>query len=155
MFICMYMYIHICIHDIRIFVYIYIYIHTYIYIYIYTHVYTQGGSNELVRQLIETEAKTYHSFSEVLEGMSPMSGCHKGVYDWLRTNGVNTDGAAAIVTNFDRLGRKVRSGTSGEIRVGEPKCPKSLSKNMRFAVTPLVPTPFVPFRIITKWCHCY
>ena len=36
---------------------------------------------------------------------------------WLRTNGVNTSGAAAKVMNFDRLGKKVRPGTL-EIKVG-------------------------------------
>ena len=44
---------------------------------------------------------------------------------WLRTNGVNIDGAAAKVMIFDRLGKKVRPGTFG---------------------TPLVLTPFVPFQ---------
>ena len=38
--------------------------------------------------------------------------------DWLRTNGVNTNGAAAKVMNFDRLGKKVRPGTFGKIKVG-------------------------------------
>ena len=37
---------------------------------------------------------------------------------WLRTNGVNANGAAAKVTNFDRLVKKVRPGTSGKIKVG-------------------------------------
>ena len=37
---------------------------------------------------------------------------------WLRTNGVNTNGAAAKVMDFDRLGKKVRPGTFGEIKVG-------------------------------------
>ena len=37
---------------------------------------------------------------------------------WLRTNGVNTNGAAAKVMNFDRLGKKVRPGTFGKIKVG-------------------------------------
>ena len=37
---------------------------------------------------------------------------------WLRTNGVNTNGAAAEVMNFDRLGKKVRPGTFGNIQVG-------------------------------------
>ena len=37
---------------------------------------------------------------------------------WLRTNGVNTNGAAAKVMNFDRLGEKVRPGTFGKIKVG-------------------------------------
>ena len=36
----------------------------------------------------------------------------------MQTNGVNTNGAAAKVLNFDRLGKKVRSGTFGEIKVG-------------------------------------
>ena len=36
----------------------------------------------------------------------------------LRTNGVNTNGAAAkVINNFDRLGKKVRPGTSGKIHV--------------------------------------
>ena len=37
---------------------------------------------------------------------------------WLRTNGVNTNGAAAEVMDFDRLGKKVRPGASGKIKVG-------------------------------------
>ena len=37
---------------------------------------------------------------------------------WLRTNGVNTNGAAAKVMNLERLGKKVRPGTSGNIKVG-------------------------------------
>ena len=32
---------------------------------------------------------------------------------WLRKNGVNTNGAAAKVRNFDSLGTKVRPGTFG------------------------------------------
>ena len=43
--------------------------------------------------------------------------------DWLRTNGVNTNGAAAKVMKFDRLGKKVRPGTLGKISrlTGGPK----------------------------------
>ena len=38
---------------------------------------------------------------------------------WLRTNGVQTDGAAAkVIMIFDRLWEKVRPGTFGEIKVG-------------------------------------
>ena len=37
---------------------------------------------------------------------------------WLRTNGVNTNGAAAKVVDFDGLGEKVRPDTFGGIRVG-------------------------------------
>ena len=34
---------------------------------------------------------------------------------WLRTNGVNTNGAAAKVMYFDGLGKKVRPATFGKI----------------------------------------
>ena len=37
---------------------------------------------------------------------------------WLRTNGLNTNGAAAKIMNFDRLGKNVRPGTFGKIKVG-------------------------------------
>ena len=37
---------------------------------------------------------------------------------WLRTNAVNTNGAAAEVFNFDRLGKKIRPGTFGKIKAG-------------------------------------
>ena len=43
---------------------------------------------------------------------------HTYMHIWLRTNGVNTSGAAAKVINFDRLGKKVRPGTFGKIQVG-------------------------------------
>ena len=35
---------------------------------------------------------------------------------WLQTNGVDTNGAAAEVVSFDRLGDKVRPGTFGEMK---------------------------------------
>ena len=37
---------------------------------------------------------------------------------WLWANGVNANWAAAKVTNFGRLGEKVRPGTFGKIKVG-------------------------------------
>ena len=37
---------------------------------------------------------------------------------WLRTNGVSTNGAAAKVTNFDRLGEMLRPGTFGKTLIG-------------------------------------
>ena len=40
------------------------------------------------------------------------------IYVRLRTNGVNTNGAAAKVTHFDRLGKKVRPGTFGKKQIG-------------------------------------
>ena len=47
---------------------------------------------------------------------------------WLRTNGVDTNGAAAKVMNFDRLQKKVRpASTFGEIKVGKREYPKGPS----------------------------
>ena len=37
---------------------------------------------------------------------------------WLRTNGVNTNGAAAKEMSFGRLGKKVCPGTFGKTKVG-------------------------------------
>ena len=65
----------------------------------------------------------------------------------LRTSGVSTSGAAAKVMNFDRLGKKVRPGTFGNIKLGQREYTKSpCNKNNSLAVTPLVPTPFALFR---------
>ena len=65
---------------------------------------------------------------------------------WLRTNGVNTNGAAAKVMNFVRLGKQIRPVTFWEDKsrlTGVPK--KSLRrKNMKFAAAPLVLNPIVP-----------
>ena len=41
--------------------------------------------------------------------------CADVPFTLLRTNGVNTHGAAAKVLSFDRLGKKVRPGTIGKI----------------------------------------
>ena len=80
--------------------------------------------------------------------------CHQmgvaalSVPTWLRRNGVNTDGAAAVVVNFDRVREKVTPRHFWEDKsrlTGVPQ--KSLSnKTFKFAVTPLALTPFVPFR---------
>ena len=48
----------------------------------------------------------------------PLRSGQPGSVAWLRTNGVNTNGAAAKVMNFDRLGKKVRPGTFGKIQIG-------------------------------------
>ena len=37
---------------------------------------------------------------------------------WLRTNGVDTHGAAAQVIDFDRVGKKARPGIFGKIKAG-------------------------------------
>ena len=48
---------------------------------------------------------------------------------WLRTNRVNTNGAAAKVRSCFGLGKKVCPDTFGEIKVGEREYPKSPSVN--------------------------
>ena len=69
----------------------------------------------------------------------------------LRTNGVNTNGAAAKVINVDRLGNKVRPSTLGKTRVGFREYPKSLSvENTSIAVTQSILTPVVPFRSLHR-----
>ena len=68
---------------------------------------------------------------------------------WLRTNGVSTNEDAAKAISVDRLGKKVRPDTFGKIKVGSREYPICPSVNMKFAVTPLVLTPFVPFRALS------
>ena len=71
---------------------------------------------------------------------------------WLRTSGVNTNGAAAKVMTFDRFGEK---GTpwhfwEGSSRLTGVPTKLPLSTSMTFGVTPLVLTPFVPFRDLQR-----
>ena len=44
-------------------------------------------------------------------------GWGRGFLFWLRTNGVSTNGAAAKATSFVGLGKKVRPGAFGRIKV--------------------------------------
>ena len=45
--------------------------------------------------------------------------CKRGlIVRWLRTNGVNTNGAAAKLIKFGRIGNKVRPGTFDNINAG-------------------------------------
>ena len=68
------------------------------------------------------------------------------VVTWLRTDGVNTNGATAIVKMFDRLGTKVRPGTFGEIKVGEREYPKSPSVEKHdICSDPISADPICPF----------
>ena len=71
---------------------------------------------------------------------------------WSRTNGVNTNEAAAKVMNFDKLGKKVRPGIFGNDKsrlTGAPKkspCQKKTYKNCSDHISadpihPLVLTP--------------
>ena len=48
--------------------------------------------------------------------------------------GDNTGGSAAKVINFDRLGKKVRPGTLGEIKVGQREHPKSPSVKTQYFI---------------------
>ena len=92
-------------------VYIYIYIYC-IYIYIYTHTYIQDAPG--------AGTSFISSASGILTAPS-LPGRERGISwgsFWLRTDGVNTNGAAAKVIDFDRLGKKVRPGTFGKIKVG-------------------------------------
>ena len=68
----------------------------------------------------------------------------------LRTNGVNTNGAAAKVMNFDRLGKKVITPwyfwEDTNKLTGVPNTKFAVKKNNKQkTVAPLVPTPFGPF----------
>ena len=136
LYIYIYIYIYVCIYRERerdvyvsVHIYIYIYIHMYMYACICMHVY--------VCMYMYIYIYIYRSFSAVLlPGFTP----------WLRTNGINTNGVAAKITMFYRLGKNVRDNyiwTDVDRLVPN----KSLcQKNMNLAVTPLVLTPFVPFR---------
>ena len=65
---------------------------------------------------------------------------------WLPTNGVNANGAAAKVANFDRLGKKVRPGTLGNIKVYQREYPKSASvKKLEVCSDPISADPVCPF----------
>ena len=86
------------------YIYIYIYMHIYIYIYIFSYLFI------------------YNMFfgAQVCPSTFPMPiRMHARTHIWLRTSGVNTNGAGAkVMTNFDRLEKKVRPGTLGEIKIG-------------------------------------
>ena len=81
-----------------------------------------------------------------------------GGFNWLQTNGANTNGAAAKVTSLDRLDKRYSLAFWGiyiyiYIYIEREReltgVPKSLSvKNMQSAVTPSVLTLFVPFRVL-------
>ena len=67
---------------------------------------------------------------------------------WLRTNGVNTSGAAAEVNSFDRLRKKVRPDTFGKTNwhcrlPGAPK--KSLCQKHEICSGPISADPICPF----------
>ena len=65
---------------------------------------------------------------------------------WLRTNGVNTNGAAARVMNVDRFGKKVTHWHFGKSNIGEQEYPKSPSVNKHeIRSGPISADPFVPF----------
>ena len=66
---------------------------------------------------------------------------------WLRTSGINTNWAAAKVIDFDRLEKKYALAWEDKRRLtGVITQKRHLSESIKSAVTPLVLTPFVPFR---------
>ena len=70
------------------------------------------------------------------------------IYKHIYIHICNTNGAAAKVMRFDRLGKKGTPWHSWEDYSRLKEIPKKvpLSKKLKFAVIPLVLTPFVPFR---------
>ena len=66
-------------------------------------------------------------------------------------NGVDTNGAAAKAMNVDRLCKKVRPGTFGNIKVGKQEHPKSPSvKKTEICSDPVSADPICPFPIPPK-----
>ena len=60
---------------------------------------------------------------------------------------ISTNGAAAKVMTFDRLGKKVRPGSLGKIKVGEREYPKKslCRKTCIFRSDPISADPICPF----------
>ena len=71
---------------------------------------------------------------------------------WWWTNGVNTNGAAAEVINFDRLGEtKVRPGTFGKIKVGKREYQQKVPvKKHVICSDPISADPISPFPIASE-----
>ena len=134
MYISIYIYTHIYTH-MHIYIYIYIYRYMYMYMYIYAR---RVGQSFFLDRLIHSTGRAFS-------------------ISWLRTNGVNTNGATAKVMHFDRLGETCTPWHFWEdnmsVNGSTRKVP--LSKHMRFAVTPSVPTPFVPFRYNQIYIYIY
>ena len=63
----------------------------------------------------------------------------------MRTNGVNSNGAAAKVMIFDRLGKKVRPGTFGRIKVGSRVYPNGPCQKHEICSDPISADPIGPF----------
>ena len=73
---------------------------------------------------------------------------HRSDITWLRTSGVYANGAAAKLNNLTDWGKRYALALLGEYQSRSRECPKSPSvKNMKFAVTPLVLAPSVPFGV--------
>ena len=73
---------------------------------------------------------------------------------WLRTNGVNTMGPLQKLTNFDGLGKKVRPGTFGQMKVGERENPKSPAvKKHEICSDPISADLICPFPLASDEPH--
>ena len=76
---------------------------------------------------------------------SPVKNYIESWKNWLRTNGVNTDGAAAKVMNFISLGKKVRPSTFGKLKVYQCEYHKSPSvKKHEICSDPINADPICP-----------
>ena len=90
----------------------------YIYIYIYIYFHTDGFPPPLRSASFSHISLCY---TTARESTAFLAGWHTTAVraaGWLRTAGVNTHGAAAKVMVFDSLGKKVRPGTFGKVKVG-------------------------------------
>ena len=90
------------------YIYIYVYVHIYIYIYRERDIDIHGPAVKRAQQEGDVEAHRGEADQVKQEEEVPR----------LRTSGVSTNRAAAKVTSFDGLGKKVRPGTFGKIKVG-------------------------------------
>ena len=118
-YIYIYTYTYICIQrGMRYIIYIYIYMRAtqYIYIYIYIEIYI------ILLTRIFCPRRSWRFIGGHTCVRRDNGGICKGAelcgVEGLRTNGVSTNGAAAKIINFDRLGKKARPGSFGKTKVG-------------------------------------
>ena len=113
------------------------------------------GGNDRDRGLVRSDRRAFVAEHLVLRSAGATLLIHSSpsmtiLYDsyvvWLRTNGVNANGAAAKVMNFDRLRKKVHPGTFGKIQVGQRECPKGPSViKYEICSDPISADPICPF----------
>ena len=131
-----------------------IYVHTYLYIYIYRerekyiYIYIYMYPAPDLSLKIKPQESLHESHDELMSRRmrpavkSHLPACKEG---WLRT--LNTNGAAANIIDFDRLGKKVRPGTFGEIKSRLTGAPKRspCQKTHKIRSDPMSADPIRPF----------